>query len=177
MSEDRTTIRDIMRNLAADIRDCGGGGDGASMWPAGIKAPIVYLDGIADEWEPTPEEEDAPLVVVAGTGDSHDESGGDYAWTVELLVAMDCSSRFANKVPSADPGDGIRITGEGDRFQAVVNAVCNIVRRSRPGEILAQMDRQWSFHTTPVQFAVITLSYTSPQTFEAVDDIFPIDFN
>ena len=175
MNEDRTTIRGIMRKLAADIRD--GGGAAAPMWPAGIKAPIVYLDGIADEWEPTPEEEGAPVIVVTGTADSHDESGGDYTWTIEILVAMDCSSPDANQVPSHDPGDGIRITGAGERFEATVNGISNIVRHSRPGAILRQMDRQWSFHSLPVQFAVITLSYTSPQTFEDTDDIFPTDFN
>ena len=172
MSDDTiTTVRDIQRSLAAAIR--GMGADDGLSWPDGVKAPLVFLDGISDEWEPAPEEEDAPLVVIAGTGDTVPAWGGDCAWTVEVLVAMDCSSRFANCVPSQDPGDGVRVAGEGDLFQAVVNAVTNIVRLCHAGAILKNIDRRWSFHSLPVQFATLTLDYTAPGTY---DDGLPVTY-
>lgn len=167
MSSQITTVRSIMRALAAAIRD---GGAGSSRWPDGMKAPLVYLDGISDEWEPPAGQEDAPVVVVAAESDNGLGWGGDYGWTLSVLVARDCSSADANRVPSRDPGDGIRAAGDGEALEAAVDAVTDIVRAARPGAILRGLSRQWSFHSLPVQFAVLSLDYMSPGTYAETDD-------
>ena len=164
----KTSLRTIMRALAVAIRD----GRGVSAWPSGVPAPIVYLDAIADGRAPAPEEEGAPVVVIAGTGDTGGAGRSDTGYSVEVLVAIDAASRDANAVPSQDLGGGIRETCDGDRLQAVVNAVTEAIRGTDAGAVLSQIDRRWSFHTAPVQFATLSLSYTSPATFGDVDDAF-----
>lgn len=143
-----STTRTIATNLAQTFAN--------DEWvPTGVDSPIVALDGIAGQLDIGTH----PLVVItprqsAGLWKAQPEH------IIEILVALDASSHLAGNPSQSTPGpDGVLRYGTGALLDELVANLVATIRHTEPGAVLAGMEIEYSYDSTPIQYATITATY------------------
>lgn len=159
-----TTTRTIATSLANTLA--------TTNWvPAGIDTPIVALDGIAGQIDIGAH----PLVVVtprqsAGLWKAQPEH------IIEIMVCVDASANLAGNPSQSTQGpDGVLRYGVGTLLDDLAGTMLDIIRRSNPGAVLADLAIEYSYDTTPMQYATITATYGQTIAYQCISQVTQAD--